>query len=160
VLLLFGFDSYCASSVVENLKNLNTSIQVTELQDAKRRWILFVQHQKFSTEIKILSDGGFIAKGPLRGLSVFLQDGILRVVGRLKRSDELFERKYPTLLPANINITNMIFRAFHLQLLHIGPQRLLAMVRSEFRPLRGRGNARKVVHLCKKWFRARPLSLQ
>jgi transposase InsO family protein len=135
-------------------------IQVAELQEAKRRWMLFVQHQEFATEIKVLSNGGLITKGPLRCLSPFLQDGILRVGGRLQHSDESFERKHPILLPAKNNVTNMIFRAFHLRLLHIGPQGLLAMVRSEFWPLRGRDSARKVVHLCQRCFRARPIPLQ
>ncbi|KAL4107544.1 hypothetical protein QTP88_017875 [Uroleucon formosanum] len=104
--------------------------------------------------------GGLITKGPLKCLSPFMKDGVLYVGGRLQHSDEPFGRKHTAVLLANNNITNMIFQALHLRLLHIGPQGLLANMRSEFWPLRGRDNARKIVYSCKKCFRARPITLQ
>ena len=144
----------------QNVKPILGPIRVAELQVVKWRWIQFVQNQEFAAEIKILSSGGLITKGPLKCLSPFMKDGVLYVGGRLQHSDEPFGRKHPAVLPSNNNITNMIFQALHLRLLHIGPQGLLANMRSEFWPLRGRDNARKIVHLCQKCFRARPIPLQ
>jgi len=133
----------------QNVKPILGPMRVAEVQEAKRRWIQFVQNQDFAAEIKILFNGGLITKGPLKCLSPFMNDGILRVKlgGRLQHSNEPFGRKHPALLPAKNHITNMIFRAFHIKLLHISPQGLLPTVRIEFWPLRDKDTARKVVHL-------------
>lgn len=44
--------------------------------------------------------------------------------------------------------------------MHIGPQGLLSLVRSEFWPLRSRDFATKIVYTCQRCFRARPVPLQ
>jgi len=53
----------------QNSQNVKPNLgptRVAELQVVKWRWIQFVQNQEFAAEIKILSSGGLITKGPLK----------------------------------------------------------------------------------------------
>lgn len=67
------------------------------------------------TEIMVFSND-CLTKGTLRYQPAFLQNGILQVGYRLQHSDETFKRKYLALLPVNNSVTNIIFRAIHLQI--------------------------------------------
>lgn len=111
------------------LKPFNSPLSVQELQRAQEVWVKYAQQQCFSNEIKNLNIGKTIIRGPLKHLSPFMDNGILRVGGRLEHSKESFSRKNPAVLPCKHHVTELIFHSYHLQLLHMGPQGLLANIR-------------------------------
>ncbi|XP_060869217.1 uncharacterized protein LOC132944003 [Metopolophium dirhodum] len=92
----------------------------------------------------------------LRSLNPFLRDGLILVGGRLENSDIADGQKHPIVLPASHKITRLIFEAYHLELLHGGPQLMLSEVRRLYWPLLGRVTARSVVWHCVKCTKARP----
>jgi len=141
-------------------QRLTGQLQVSELRVAEEAWIVYAQRQAFPDEIRLLSNGDNVTKGPLKNLSPFLDGDILRVGGRLKHFNEPFSRKHPALLPRKHRVTNLIVEAYHLRFLHMGPSGMLANIHLHFWPLRGRGVVRKIVNQCQRCFWAKPIPMQ
>ncbi|KAK9678935.1 hypothetical protein QE152_g40418 [Popillia japonica] len=59
-------------------------------------------------------------------------DGLLRVGGRLRRSQIPYDRRHPLLLPSNHNFTIKIIEHEHIRNVHAGTQTVLAAVRRNF----------------------------
>lgn len=139
---------------------INGPLTVSEMDKATNRWVKFAQQQCFEVEIQELNKGNLITKGPLKHLSPYMDNDLMRVGGRLEHSNESFTHKHPAVLPRNHRVTQLIAEAYHIRFLHIGPQGLLANIRLQFWPLRGRDLARGIVNKCIKCFKARPIPLQ
>ncbi|KAF0721510.1 Integrase catalytic domain-containing protein [Aphis craccivora] len=135
-------------------------LTVAEIQRSKERWIRITQRQAFPEEINALRNKKQVTRGPIRMLSPYLDNDLLKVGGRLENSNISASRKHPVILPRQHVVTEMICREYHQRYMHVGPQGLLAAVRGEFWVLRGRDVARATVYKCLKCFRARPSSLQ
>ncbi|GAB0100398.1 hypothetical protein DMENIID0001_164320 [Sergentomyia squamirostris] len=89
-------------------------------------------------------------------LSPFLDEcGLIRVGGRLERSNQQYDVRHPILLP-NCPLATMIATQIHQDQLHPGPQLLLAIIRQRFWPLGGRRLTRKVTHSCVTCARHKP----
>ncbi|XP_065085126.1 uncharacterized protein LOC135707260 [Ochlerotatus camptorhynchus] len=140
----------------------NEFLNAAELKAAENAVLRNVQREVFAEEWKALSKGEFVSrKSPLRWFHPFVcKDGLIRVGGRLKNSEELESTKHPPVLPARHQLTRLILRCFHERLLHAGPQLLLGAVRLQFWPLGGRNVAREIVHRCVKCFRTKPSTMQ
>lgn len=121
-----------------------------------------VQEEVFSDELRAVQNKEPVSrKSPLRWYHPYIcENGILRVGGRLRLSDEAEDAKHPMILPARHRLTRMIFEHYHLRLLHAGPQLLLGTVRQRYWPLGGRNVARQVVHQCLTCFRSKPRQIQ
>ncbi|KAJ8017584.1 hypothetical protein HOLleu_44905 [Holothuria leucospilota] len=111
---------------------------VAELQKAERVILKAVQEEGFSAEISKLRAAKAnsehtkptIRKGsPLCRLNPFLdEDGIIKVGGRLGRSDLPFTERHPILLPKNTHVSRLIVEHFHGKVLHQGRQMTLGAV--------------------------------
>jgi len=113
-----------------------------------------VQAARFPNEIKILLGKGSTIKSKIVNLSPFLDDqGLIRVGGRLQRSDVTFSRKHPILLPSRHRLTDCIIRETHEKHHHAGIQTTLYILRQKFWLTDGRNQVRKVVHSCIRCFR-------
>ncbi|GBL67723.1 hypothetical protein AVEN_12094-1 [Araneus ventricosus] len=111
----------------------------------------------FSAEINTLKQNETIKRTNVSNLNVFLDDDdLIRVGGRLTKSELSFDQKHPILLPRDHNLTNIIMEHFHIKNLHVGTQTLLHLVRQEYWPLNGRNNARRIVQECLKCYKAKP----
>lgn len=109
----------------------------------------------------MIQQGISLTKMPIASLNPFLDEsGIIRVGGRLGNSEFEKDKKHLILLPGNHIFTESLFFEKHKQLLHVGPQALLASIRERFWPLRGRILARKIVKSCTYCFRANPRPMQ
>jgi len=128
-----------------------------ELQKAEV-WILKrVQCETFHNEVLALRENKELpTRSKLKCLNPYMKDGLVLVGGRLTNSSCLESRKYPIVLPANHKVTQLIFKQKHIEQLHCGPQALLAEVRRQYWPLRGRAVARSSVLKCIRCTRARP----
>jgi len=158
--------SLCLRFKINTLKCKNRiigPIQPDELRAASVVLIKMVQNNNWAQEIKDLQNYNQVSgKSKLKYLKPFIdENGVIRVGGRLNNaaSISVFQR-HPMLLPANSNLTTLLFRYEHLRLLHAGPQAILSSLREQYWPINGRNIARKIVHQCITCFRLKPTIVQ
>lgn len=85
--------------------------------------------------------------------------GLVRVGGRLRRAEDLDpEAIHPIVLDPSHPVTRLLIRKFDQELLHPGPERVLAEMRRQYWVLRGREAIRKLQHSCRdcQHWRAKP----
>ncbi|XP_047022638.1 uncharacterized protein LOC124632030, partial [Helicoverpa zea] len=127
-------------------------LQVDELNNSVIKLTQMSQKQSFSDLDIMLSKGQLRSKinRNISSLNLFLDNNkIIRVGGRLSNSASfLYDKKHPILLCSKHTFTRLLFEYEHKRLLHAGPQLLLASLRENWWPLRGRDLARNIVHKC------------
>ncbi|XP_056639718.1 uncharacterized protein LOC130447083 [Diorhabda sublineata] len=155
---LFTFASNCKRSVT--LRNLG-ELTLEEINIAKCTLIKSVQYKNFKPEIDKLKSGKQISrKSKLLPLSPFLDsENILRVGGRLNKSDLFYNQRHQIILPCKDYFTELIVNHEHKRLFHAGTQTVLATIRNEFWPLSSRQAIRRVLRKCVKCFRVQPTGL-
>ena len=87
---------------VSSLNQINDSIDTEMIQKAQQKIFLLVQAESFANEIKqIKSEKKMVPESSgISQLDSFLDNkGILRVVGRLRKSNLTEEEKNPVILP-------------------------------------------------------------
>ncbi|XP_064624612.1 uncharacterized protein LOC135486060 [Lineus longissimus] len=96
-------------------------------------------------ELKTLKEDKTKYRGSLKDLSPFIdKDGLIRVGGRLDRSDLPYDAKHPIILPKNHHVTELVIRHYHKIGRHIrGVNGLLADIRVRFWPVNGREAVKK-----------------
>ena len=135
----------------------NGPLSEAELKMARDCIIKRAQGTAFATEIRCLSSNHNVDKGSkLVHLNPFLDEGILKVGGRLTHSDLSYDEKHPILLPRNHSITRMIIVDAHLMLKHAGTQATLYTVRGRYWPIDGRNTVRRIIFNCVTCFKAKP----
>ena len=126
-------------------------LKITELQSAMNLLIQKTQLTAFSKEIQSLKKNDELpAKSKLRCLNPFLDEGILRVGGRLQHSSLPRNRKFPIVLPRHSRLTELVIRSRHLRYLHAGPSLTQAMIQREFWILRAKDAIRFQIKRCVK----------
>lgn len=132
-------------------------LSVAELEAAKIILIRYTQQLGYPAEIQALEQQRALPKrSKLLPLSPFLDDGLLRVGGRLARSTLAYEVKHPLILPSNSQLAQLVFHHEHLQNHHLGAQSLLAIVRRTYWVPQGRNLARNTVWKCVPCFKFNP----
>ena len=108
-----------------------------------------VQRQAFSEEIFDIESSSGPKKGNrLLKLKPFVQDRILRVGGRLKHSDLVFDAKHPMIMPGEHHVTQKIILHYHILYGHVGTHQTLAETRQKFWILKGVASVRRVLRNC------------
>ena len=80
----------------------SSNVSVTDLKRAEILMIKATQTDSFASEMKLIQRSGSLKKSCLYRLDPFIDnDGIIRVGGRLRQADQLYEEKHPTILPKN-----------------------------------------------------------
>ena len=110
---------------------------------------LFVRQSQKESFSDVLFDPSSY-KGKLSPLSPFIDgDGILRVGGRLRHSDLDYENKYPTILPKEHPLTDLMISHFHSKVRHQGRCiTLSALRRSGYFIHNGSGVIRRFIRSC------------
>lgn len=130
---------------------------VVECRAAEMRIIQLVQGETFSEEIDKLTRGQGIPKqSRVNRLSPKLEDGILRVGGRIEKSTLNHEQKHPILLPKSHPVTTLIIRQTHEKMMHAGESGTLYSLRNKFWIIDGRVEVKKVISRCVKCCRVSP----
>lgn len=126
------------------------SLSVDELDASVVILARLAQRQSFYNEHNDLIKQSVVKSKRLLGLNVFLDKyKLIRVGGRLSNASHFDNnKKHPVLLCSKHRFTILLFSHEHKQLLHGGPQLLLACVREAWWPLGGRNLARKTVNDC------------
>jgi len=132
-------------------------LTVPELKEAEMIILRQVQAECFGREITTLErQNEVLRSSKIKSLCPFLENGMLLVGGRLENAAIPIQQKHPIVLPADHHVTRLIFQDRHCELLHCGPQVLLAEVRRRFWPLKGRLMARSVTQKCVRCVKATP----
>nr|CAI5845055.1 unnamed protein product [Callosobruchus analis] len=119
------------------------------------------QRDSFQKEYDGLLQNKIISsKSKLVSLNPFMLNGLIRVGGRLKNSNESFERRHPIILPKGHILTKLILTHEHVRLLHCGVQALLSNVRERYWPIAGRNVCKDVVRKCITCFKCKPRDLR
>lgn len=136
-------------------------LSTLELRNAENVLIKRVQMEVFDRERKaILNQSAVPSNSPLRWYNPIIdKDGIIRVGGRLNKSQESENSMHPIPLPARHPFTRKLLQHYHERLLHAGPQLMLSVVKLRFLPLGGRSVARQLVHQCLKCYRSKPTTI-
>lgn len=117
-----------------NMKRLNSSpisqepydkskLSHQDLKEAEKSVLKFNQQQEFDTECNAVASGNSHVnrrRSRIRNLDPFLNDGILRVGGRLHQSSIPAEMKYPVILPKDHHVSTIILRQIYQELIHSG----------------------------------------
>lgn len=129
-----------------NLKWLLAS----EIQIATTFWIRHSQEKHFADEIGYLKNGQPISvSSRIICLNPFLDnDGILRVGGRIQRSELAFGEKHPILLHDKSLLALRMIDQYHNSTLHGGPQLMIASIRRKYWILNIRNTVRNRIRKC------------
>ncbi|XP_055589653.1 uncharacterized protein LOC129741866 [Uranotaenia lowii] len=146
----------------KNETNPKGFLTVAELRDAEYAIIRRIQLETFPEEWKCLVEGKDIHRSsPLRWFAPRISaENLIRVGGRLGKSEESEDTKHPIVLPAKHPFTVLLYEYYHQKLMHAGSQLLLSSVRLKYWPLGGRNVTRQIIHNCKQCFRAKPSPIQ
>ncbi|XP_055615027.1 uncharacterized protein LOC129761333 [Toxorhynchites rutilus septentrionalis] len=132
-------------------------LNAAELEEACKCLVRIAQQEDFREEFTSLENTGEVKPtSKLNALTPFIEEGILRVGGRLRHARVSPARKHPMILPSKHPFSELVARYYHQEMLHAGPQLLIACLREKFWPLRARNLARRIVHSCINCFRCRP----
>ncbi|XP_062711534.1 uncharacterized protein LOC134289564 [Aedes albopictus] len=140
----------------------STVLSVVELHNAKLALVKLVQSETFPEELQRLKKGQMVSsKSTLRLLSPFIDaDGVIRVGGRLRLSDEPYSVKHQIVIPGFHPFTQLLLKHHHRKLVHGGISMTLSVVRDEFWPLNGRKAVRSAIRKCYRCSRANPQPIQ
>ena len=96
------------------------NLTVEELDGALLYWICHIQLDYFLDEV--LTKGKSLpGTSPLLSLQPFLEDGLLRVGGRLDRALIPYESRHQIILPRKHQVTLLIITDHHTRFGHVGP---------------------------------------
>lgn len=156
--------AYClrfTNNAMNKSVKLNGLLTSDEINQALTVLIKIAQTSEFSEDILNLKKRNAVsAKSRLASLNPFIdKDGLIRVGGRLSKSNITADQKFPIVLPNNHPLTRLIVRDEHIKNFHSGLQSTLAMVRLNHWPLKGRSTVKKILHECVICFKTKPLSV-
>ncbi|XP_052895596.1 uncharacterized protein LOC128302785 [Anopheles moucheti] len=144
---------------IKELENAVPSLTATELRIAELRLCQLAQRDSFAEELDDLKRGKRVGeRSKLKWLSPYLdEEGMLRIGGRLGNANISKDVKHPIILAASHHLSSLLVSAYHLKLLHAGPQLMLATIRQRFWLIGGRNLARSVYHRCHTCFKNKPV---
>ena len=144
----------CVTWIVRFLrvKSSSSTQQVSFVQDSRRAVVLIwklVQRQVYSSEVKSLRKCSKTkSSSSICRLRPILQDGLLRVGGRLQQSTVPEEQKHPIILPAKSPIVKLMVRQIHERHGHCGQNHLMAELRKNYWIVQGNSVVRQVIREC------------
>ena len=142
-----------------------TQLTVQELEEAELAIIRYTQSQSFDQEIKSLgrvhdekkehgrtiqekSTSEIRKSSSLYRLDPLLDNGLLRVGGRLSNADIPEESKHPLILPRKGHVTSLVIRHTHEQLGHAGRGHVLAKLRERYWIIGANSAVRRMISSC------------
>ncbi|XP_076302295.1 uncharacterized protein LOC143220560 [Lasioglossum baleicum] len=117
-----------------------------------------MQHDHFASEAHDLQTLGRVnPKSKLLPLSPFQNEqGIIRVGGRLNRSNITYDRKHQIIIPKTHHITTLIIQQYHKRNIYAGVLSTLHSIRQKNWPLDGRNQTRLTIRRCVRCLRFNP----
>ena len=130
--------------------NRNTSLSVTELENAELELIKQVQKTHFFFIAFYSSPEVDFQRLPrtIKKLCPIIINGILRVGGRLDFTDLDFDLKHPIILPNDSHFTELLIRQCHSQLGHCGHGHPWSILRQRYWMLKGGAAVKRTIGYC------------
>lgn len=133
----------------ERLSLRGQSLTPGDLERAEGAIIRLYQQGRFPDEIATLRDGGSVKRNSdLYKLDPVLEDGLLRVGGRLSRAAMPEVEKHPVILSKEQHVSKLILKHLHQQLGHAGRNHMLSSLRKQYWVTRANSACRKVISEC------------
>lgn len=131
----------------ESRENLVTQ---KEYQLASERIIKWTQLESFAKEIKTINQQKPLPNSSkLVSLNPFLdENGILRVGSRIRNATVQYNTRFPTILPANHIITNLIIDETHIKHFHASQSMMIATLRQKYWIINCKTQVRQHLHKC------------
>ena len=109
------------------------SLTVEEMKEAELEIIRICQRKRFPEEFSSLEKGEHVRRtSHIYKLNPVLDDGVLRVGGRLSRAAMPEEAKHPAILTKDQHISDIILRQVHEEVGHSGRAHVLARLRQRY----------------------------
>ncbi len=144
--------------VCDKLKAFKTSlgaqsISLEDLLKAEKAIVKFYQKQRYAEEMSRVEKASVVGKclnwfSSLYKLDPVMDDGVLRVGGRLNKSVMPEETKRSIILPKDLHISTLILQHLHQQLWHAGRNHVLSQLRKKYWIINANSAARKVLSRC------------
>ena len=137
------------NKIIDPNNKITGSLSHDEIEIAKKRVLLSQQKITFPDEYSKLSNGKAISKNsPLFTMDPYIDsDGLIRVRGRLEKSQISFESKHPIILPKS-HLSKLIIRSQHLLMNHVGVEGLYASIRSQYWIIKCKKICKSVIREC------------
>ena len=152
---LVRFKQFCRVKFLHHSKDLLKTglITTSEMARAETDILKYVQRQEYAKEIRCLSQSNgntaFVSRSSsLVKLSPFMEDGLVKVGGRLEHLSIQYESKHQVILPKKCHVTDLIIRHFHITNGHVGAQQVLAMIRNQYWIVNGMAAVKRSIGTC------------
>jgi hypothetical protein len=130
-------------------RTISPTLEADEILTAEKYWLQYMQGQEQTAGVIEQLKSGEVVKN-MRNLSPFLDaEGLLRVGGRLEKSQLPYDAKYPIIVPSRNHLCTLLVRHYHTRCKHAkGTNALLAETRQRFWILNGRAEIKRFQQSC------------
>ena len=120
-----------------------------ELQNAESIWLKEIQQETYEEELSQLQTADEVGRQcSLYSLNPIVDQGLLKVRGRLQEADLKQEEKHPIIIPPDHKYTQLLIIDHHQRACHGGVQQTLHSLRERFWIPRGRQIVQKTIRGC------------
>lgn len=141
--------NYIEQEMLKARGSVGQSLSTEDLSMAEKAVIQFCQKERFHSEIFALSFGKLVKKSsPIYKLKPILEDGLLRVGGRLSRTAMPEESKHPIIISKDQHISMLILKHIHEQMRHVRRNYILSKLRERYWITHANTAARKILSSC------------
>ncbi|XP_073230048.1 uncharacterized protein [Porites lutea] len=129
--------------------DIEKHLTTADLEKATLTIVKLVQREVYAEEIQDLETRGHVKRSSkIVKLRPILDDGVMRVRGRITDAPIAFDAKFPMIVPPKHHVAQLLIASFHQKLLHAGQNYILSHLREKFWIPNGRSAVRKVVRSC------------
>ena len=124
-------------------------LTMEDLKDAERCIVQHVQRTSFRQELEDLEAGRHVRlSSRIVKLSPYLEEGCLRVGGRLENSALSWAAKHPLILPGSGEVVDLIIADAHRRVGHEGRQHVMSELRNQYWVLKANSAVRRTLSSC------------
>ena len=125
-------------------------LTLEELSQSAQAIVRSVQKECFPEDVKEASQNKEVKiSSRLRSLRPVLENGVLRVGGRLQKAEVLsWDEEHPVILPKHHHVSQSIVRHYHEFAAHSGREQTLCELRRKFWIISGRSLVKKIIRSC------------
>lgn len=144
---------YRALKVLPRRENL--FITAIDLEFVEKKLLHSLQRKYFFDDFINLQNNENCS-ATLVKLRPFVENGLIRVGGRLANSDLKFSPRHPIVLPRQDHVIDLLVDYYHRKYLHAGPELVMSLLRQKYWILSARRIIRQRIHKCNICFRMKP----
>ena len=130
-------------------KGEQQGLTVKDLEEAEKAILCYEQQRYFDSELALLRMGKPVkTTSSVWKLDPIIDDGILRVGGRIRQASMPVSLKNPIILPKNSRVSKLILHDIHQQVGHAGRNHMLSKLRQGFWLPCANSAARSIIRSC------------